>query len=175
MLSALWAVTRPHPASPRLRLKPALPAESALPGEPPSLPWPPAGQAAIAIPGIGSLGARDGDTPVPIASVTKVMTALVVLQDHPLSPSEEGPAITMTAADVGAYEAGVRVGRSELRVAVGETLTEHQALEALLVGSANNVADALARWDAGSVPGFVDRMNARRVIPRDAGRPESLA
>jgi len=100
---------------------------------------------------------------VPIASVTKVMTALVVLQDHPLSPGEEGPAITMTAADVGAYEAGVRVGRSELRVAVGEALTERQALEALLVGSANNVADALARWDAGSVPGFVDRMNARAV------------
>lgn len=145
-------------------MEPALPAESALPGEPPSLPWPPAGQAAIAIPGIGSLGARDGDTPVPIASVTKVMTALVVLEDHPLSPGEEGPAITMTVADVGAYEAGVRVGRSELRVAVGEALTEHQALEALLVGSANNVADALARWDAGSVPGFVDRMNARAVV-----------
>jgi len=82
---------------------------------------------------------------VPIASVTKVMTALVVLQTIRCSPGEEGPAITMTAADVGAYEAGVRVGRSELRVAVGETLTEHQALEALLVGSANNVADALAR------------------------------
>ena len=36
---------------------------------------------------------------MPIASVTKVMTALVVLQDHPLSPGEEGPAIVMTAAD----------------------------------------------------------------------------
>lgn len=89
------------------------------------------------------------------------MTALVVLQDHPLPPGEDGPAITMTAADVAAYEAGARAGRSELRVTVGETLTEREALEALLVGSANNIADALARWDAGSVPAFVDRMNAR--------------
>jgi D-alanyl-D-alanine carboxypeptidase (penicillin-binding protein 5/6) len=69
----------------------------------------------------------------------------------------------MTATDVADYEAGTRQGRSELRVTAGETLTERQALEALLVGSANNIADALARWDAGSVPAFVDRMNAEAV------------
>jgi D-alanyl-D-alanine carboxypeptidase (penicillin-binding protein 5/6) len=45
-------------------------------------------------------------------------------------------------------------------VAAGEQLTELQALQALLLPSANNVAAVLARWDAGSVDRFVARMNA---------------
>ena len=43
---------------------------------------------------------------------------------------------------------------------MGEVLTEHQLLEGLLVHSANNFADTLARWDAGDVPTFVAKMNA---------------
>ena len=39
-------------------------------------------------------------------------------------------------------------------------LTEHQLLEALLVPSADNIADYLATWDAGSIAGFVAKMNA---------------
>jgi D-alanyl-D-alanine carboxypeptidase (penicillin-binding protein 5/6) len=45
-------------------------------------------------------------------------------------------------------------------IAAGEQLTELQALKALLLPSANNVAAALARWDAGSADRFVARMNA---------------
>ena len=45
-------------------------------------------------------------------------------------------------------------------VAAGEQLTERQALQALLLPSANNIAAVLARWDAGSVDRFVARMNA---------------
>jgi D-alanyl-D-alanine carboxypeptidase (penicillin-binding protein 5/6) len=45
-------------------------------------------------------------------------------------------------------------------IAAGEQLTELQALQALLLPSANNIAAVLARWDAGSVEGFVARMNA---------------
>jgi D-alanyl-D-alanine carboxypeptidase (penicillin-binding protein 5/6) len=44
-------------------------------------------------------------------------------------------------------------------VAVGEQLTEREALQALLLPSANNIAAVLARWDAGSVHRFVARMN----------------
>jgi D-alanyl-D-alanine carboxypeptidase (penicillin-binding protein 5/6) len=47
-----------------------------------------------------------------------------------------------------------------LKVAAGEELSERQALEGLLVASANNVADILARWDAGNTSTFVGRMNA---------------
>ncbi len=43
----------------------------------------------------------------------------------------------------------------------GEQLSELQALQGLLIPSANNLADTLARWDAGSVEAFVTKMNAR--------------
>src|SRR5205814_7710540 len=45
-------------------------------------------------------------------------------------------------------------------IVAGEELTELQALQALLLPSANNVAAVLARWDAGSEARFVARMNA---------------
>ena len=47
-----------------------------------------------------------------------------------------------------------------MSIAAGEQLTERQALEALLLPSANNIAAVLARWDAGSADRFVARMNA---------------
>ena len=47
-----------------------------------------------------------------------------------------------------------------MSIAAGEQLTERQALQALLLPSANNIAAVLARWDAGSVDRFVARMNA---------------
>jgi serine-type D-Ala-D-Ala carboxypeptidase (penicillin-binding protein 5/6) len=45
-------------------------------------------------------------------------------------------------------------------IAAGEQLTERQALQALLLPSANNIAAVLARWHPGSVDRFVARMNA---------------
>ena len=49
---------------------------------------------------------------------------------------------------------------SNAQVTVGEQLTEQQVLTGLLVHSADNFADLLARWDAGSTPAFVAKMNA---------------
>ena len=41
--------------------------------------------------------------PVPIASVAKLMTAYVILQDHPLSAGESGPDITVEPSEAAAY------------------------------------------------------------------------
>lgn len=123
------------------------------------LAWPSAGEAAVAVPGVGMLGSRRGDRTVPIASVAKVMTAYVVLRDHPLGPGDGGPAITVTPADVAVYQADAAAGESVAAVAVGERLSERQALEAMLLPSANNVATMLARWDGGSLGAFVAKMN----------------
>lgn len=46
-------------------------------------------------------------------------------------------------------------------VAAGESLDERQLLEGLLIPSSNNIADLLARWDAGSLSAFVAKLNAR--------------
>jgi D-alanyl-D-alanine carboxypeptidase (penicillin-binding protein 5/6) len=88
------------------------------------------------------------------------MTAYVVLRDHSLRPGEDGPTITLTDADVADTDRRRRQQESVVPIAAGEQLTERQALQALLLPSANNIAAVLARWDAGSVDRFVARMNA---------------
>jgi D-alanyl-D-alanine carboxypeptidase (penicillin-binding protein 5/6) len=129
-------------------------------GEAARLAWPPQGQAAIALPGRGMVGVHGATRPTPIASVAKVMTAYVVLRDHPLRAGDQGPPITVTPADVAAYRADAAAGQSAVPVVPGERISERQALEGLLVPSGNNMATLLARWDAGSRAAFVARMNA---------------
>ena len=123
------------------------------------LAWPAAGEAAVAVPGVGMLGSRRGDRAVPIASVAKVMTAYVVLRDHPLGPRDSGPVITVTPVDAAIYQADLATGQSVAPVDAGERLSERQALEEMLLPSANNVATMLAIWDAGSLGAFVAKMN----------------
>jgi len=121
--------------------------------------WPSRGQAAVQI-GQSQVHAGPNQHAAAIASVAKVMTAYLVLRDHPLQPGQDGPTITLSAADVA--DTDRRRGRHESVVPIsdGEQLTELQALQALLLPSANNIAAALARWDAGSAGRFVARMNA---------------
>ncbi|MGD0394314.1 MAG: D-alanyl-D-alanine carboxypeptidase [Acidimicrobiales bacterium] len=131
-----------------------------LPGPLPSLPWPTTGAAALGVEGAGSLGSVGGSHPAPIAGLAAVMTAFVVLRDHPLTAGADGPAIPVTTATSAAAEAEAASQQSVVPVAAGETLTERQALEGLLVAQGNDMATLLADWDAGSGPAFVGKMNA---------------
>jgi serine-type D-Ala-D-Ala carboxypeptidase (penicillin-binding protein 5/6) len=124
----------------------------------PSTVWPADGQAAIRI-GRSQVQAGPNQHAAPIASVAKVMTAYLVLRDHPLGFGQDGPTITLTDADVADTDRRRQQQESVVSIAAGEQLTELQALQALLLPSANNIAVVLARWDAGSVEGFVARMN----------------
>lgn len=134
--------------------------EVRVPGTLAALPWPSQGSAAVAVDGVGLVGSHGTTAALPIASITKVMTALVVLHDHPLTAGAGGPTITISQADVATYQADVATQQSVVAVTAGEQLTELQALEALLIPSGNNMADTLATWDAGSVAAFVGKMNA---------------
>jgi serine-type D-Ala-D-Ala carboxypeptidase (penicillin-binding protein 5/6) len=130
-------------------------------GSRPSLAWPGQGQAAIGLEGLDVLETSGAAKPLPTASVAKVMTALLTLEGRPLSSGETGPSITVTDDDVITYQQDRAEGQSVVEVAVGEQLTEYQALQALLLPSANNIATLLARWIAGSELAFSLRMNAR--------------
>jgi serine-type D-Ala-D-Ala carboxypeptidase (penicillin-binding protein 5/6) len=121
--------------------------------------WPAHGQAAVQI-GQSQVQAGPNQHAAAIASVAKVMTAYVVLRDHPLRLGDEGPTITLTDADVADTDRRRGQEESVVSIAAGEQLTELQALQALLLPSANNIAAVLARWDAGSADRFVGRMNA---------------
>ncbi|HXQ75188.1 MAG TPA: hypothetical protein VN791_01735 [Acidimicrobiales bacterium] len=134
-----------------------------LPGDPPTLPWPTTGQGAVAVPGRGLIVQSGPETPVPVASLTKIMTAYLVLRDHPLSPTAPGPGVSIDADDQNEAAADEGSGATSVPVQAGEVLTERQLLDGLLVHSANNFADVLAEWDAGGVPAFVARMNATAV------------
>ena len=154
---AVVQVLRPLP-TPQLRLTAA--SDYTFGGSAPALSWPTAGQSAVEVDGLGSLGQNGAETAVPIASVTKVMTAHLILKDHPLAVGQQGPVITVDQQAVSDYTNGLAGGESVMKVSAGEQLTEYQALQMLLIPSANNVARLLGRWDAGTDAAFVAKMQA---------------
>lgn len=160
VLVALYCGIQLSRTLPPLAVAEVLPVHAVTSGNPPALPLPAQGSADVEVEGIGQVGSVRASEPLPLASVTKLMTALVVLKDHPLSLGQQGPVITVTPAQAAAYSADVAQQDSVAAVAAGEQLSELQALEALLVPSADNVAVILADWDAGSVGAFVGKMNA---------------
>ncbi|MFG2970413.1 serine hydrolase [Streptomyces sp. NPDC048288] len=121
------------------------------------IPWPADGQAALDVQGIGTFGSSGDQKPVPIASVAKVMTAYIVLRDHPLKSGAAGPKIKIDQTAQDQANAGQE---STVDVTAGDSVTQREALESILIASANNVARLLARWDAGSEKAFVAKMNA---------------
>ena len=149
-----------------LRPVPQVVATQTLPGSltkgaAPTLPWPDRGQGAVGAEGSGVLAATAAARPQPIASVAKVMTALVVLDQKPLQAGQQGPALTVTAADVAEYQQEQANGESTVAVQAGEQLSEYQVLQGLLIPSGNNMAQMVARWASGSIETHVQRMNDR--------------
>nr|WP_167540235.1 D-alanyl-D-alanine carboxypeptidase [Streptomyces viridosporus] len=125
-------------------------------GDKVDIPWPASGQAALDVQGIGTFGSSGEQKPVPIASVAKVMTAYLVLRDHPLKSGAEGPMIKIDELAEKQSDAG---DESTVDVTAGDEISQREAIEAVLIASANNVARLLARWDAGSEEAFVEKMN----------------
>ncbi|MFJ6580709.1 serine hydrolase [Streptomyces sp. NPDC091368] len=122
-----------------------------------AMPWPGEGQGAVEVEGVGSMGLYGAQKPAPIASVTKTMTAYVILRDHPIKGKQQGPEITI---DKKAADQAGATHESTAQVKEGQTYTEKELLQLLMIPSANNVARLLARWDAGSEAAFVEKMNA---------------
>ena len=139
----------------------ALHAQDTVAGAVPKIPWPSGGSGAMGAAGLGLIATSGDQRPASAASVTKVMTALVILTDKPLKNGESGPTITITDTDVQSYLADQANKESVVLVQSGEQLTELQLLEGLLIPSANNFSQTLARWDAGSIVAFVASMNKR--------------
>jgi D-alanyl-D-alanine carboxypeptidase (penicillin-binding protein 5/6) len=123
-----------------------------------SLVWPSLGSAAIDIPSLGFERSWHNKI-VPIASLTKMMTAYVVLKMFPLSIGETGPCITVSDDDVATYESLYEQDQSSVVVYAGENLCENDLLNGLLVHSASNYAVLLADMVAGSTTAFVTLMN----------------
>jgi D-alanyl-D-alanine carboxypeptidase (penicillin-binding protein 5/6) len=126
--------------------------------------WPAEGESAIAVNGDPQRFSRPAGKPLPIASVAKVMTAYVVLRHHPLGAGAAGFSMTLTDADAQLSITDSAEGQSFVPVQSGEVLTERDALEALLLPSANNIAMALATYTSGTVAAFVAEMNHQAAL-----------
>ena len=92
---------------------------------------------------------REAHVRRPIASLTKVMTALLILESKRLDE-------VVTASPI-----ANKTGESAISLAVGEKVTLRDLLWAILLHSANDACVAAAEHLGGSVPKFVDRMNRR--------------
>ncbi len=124
--------------------------------------WPNSAEASIGVLGYGSLTSNGVQTPTPTASISKLVTALAVVKKYPLSLGQQGPTITISAADVADYNSSVAQNGSVVRVVLGEQISEYQALQAMLLPSANNIADTLANWAYGSTPNYI--ISANQIV-----------
>lgn len=96
----------------------------------------------------------NGDTQMPIASITKVMTLLLTME-----AVENGKASMTDIVPVS--EHAYSMGGSQIWLEPGEQLTLDEMIKAICVSSANDAAVAVAEYIGGSEPGFVDMMNQR--------------
>lgn len=101
-----------------------------------------------------TLYAKAADEPAPIASVTKLMTAMVLLDQKP----DLDEVLTITGADVD------RVKNSASRLPVGTRLTRREMLQLALMSSENRAAHALARTAPVGGQRFVEAMNRKASI-----------
>jgi D-alanyl-D-alanine endopeptidase (penicillin-binding protein 7) len=97
------------------------------------------------------LYAKNTDAVMPIASITKLMTAIVVLESG--APLDDPITVTMQDVD--------RLKGTSSRLRVGTTLPRKEMLRLALMASENRAASALARAHPGGTLAFVDAMNRR--------------
>jgi D-alanyl-D-alanine carboxypeptidase len=94
------------------------------------------------------LFAKNADQALPVASLTKLMTALLVLEQGNLETE-----VVVQASDL--------VGGTSMQLVPGEVISVENLLWGMLIPSGNDAATALARHTSGSVEAFAERMNQR--------------
>nr|WP_246328422.1 D-alanyl-D-alanine carboxypeptidase [Curtobacterium pusillum] len=92
--------------------------------------------------------------PRSIASISKVVTALVVLDEKPLQPGQTGPTITFSPGMQALYAKYLAVNGEVAPMPAGLKLSEYQTLQVMLMKSANNYAGSLAIWAFGSMNAY---------------------
>lgn len=128
-------------------------------GQDVSLPWP-TGQGALGTFDEGLIiSSPNQEVQRPIASMTKLVTALALLEKQPLEQGQIGKTYAITAADVALYHSYLAKFGSVLPVRVGQQLSQYHALQALLISSANNIADTLVINEFGSLESYTQYAN----------------
>jgi len=149
---AVWPLTAVAPTVAKADLQPVT-AKAAV------VQWPKDGAAGVGVAGLGKPTASTADQSS-IASITKVVTALMVLDESPVTAKEQGQKFAFTYNDMLEYWQYRARGESALDVPVGKSLTEYQVLQGMLIGSANNYAARLGATWWGSDATFASAANS---------------
>lgn len=143
--------------APLPQIVPELVAYTAPPVAVPTIDFPAYGASGLGAVGYSGVLAQGGSTtPLPIASISKVVTALVVLESHPLTVDELGPSVTFTSVDEGFYAEQIAQDGVVASVYAGQVMAQRHILDLALMASANNYAQSLAAWAFGSEAAYVD-------------------
>ncbi|TQJ31132.1 D-alanyl-D-alanine carboxypeptidase family protein [Microbacterium sp. SLBN-146] len=158
---AAWALTAPLASPIETSQAPRVP-----PGEPVALRLPSEGASAISVAGAdeylgpdaaGIWASSGGDEARPIASISKLITALVVLDAKPLAGVDDpGPTITFSEADHDLYDTYYVQGATIAAMPAGSSMSLHDALATMLIPSASNYAEAVSTWAFGSQRAFLN-------------------
>jgi D-alanyl-D-alanine carboxypeptidase (penicillin-binding protein 5/6) len=120
------------------------------------LDWPASGYAAIGTVEDGLLARSSDDEKLrPMASMAKVITAIAVMEKRPLVLGQDGQTYTLTAKDVANYYKETARDGSAMPVYEGMVITQYDAMQMMLLASANNIADTLAERTFGSKEAYV--------------------
>lgn len=138
----------------------AVPQIALAPPQEVPLSWPTSGQAAIGSVEDGVLASSSkSEQQQPIASMAKIVTALAVMEKQPFKKGESGQTYTLSAKDVGYYSDYLSKQGSVVIVRDGETITQYQALQGILIASANNLSTSLVERVFGSTDAYVTYAN----------------
>ncbi|MBK0418848.1 D-alanyl-D-alanine carboxypeptidase [Leucobacter sp. CSA1] len=142
---------------PELRVQPAVAETAEFPADPA-----PAEAAVAAYPQPTAIGWAEADgvwtndaSPHPIASITKLVTALVCLEAAPLAPGEDGPVYTLTEEDERVQRELIALDGVAHPLPAGSQLTTRQLLQLALIPSSNDYAISYARATFGSEDAFL--------------------
>lgn len=147
-LAAAYAITMAvwplHEVAPEITASPvAVEAAAAS-----ALVWPETGTSGVSVTGVGRTASTT--EAAPIASITKVVSSLMVLDRVPLALGEQGPSYSFPQSAANQHTQYLNRNESALAVPTGGSLTLYQMLQGTLIGSANNYIDRLAREVWGS-------------------------
>jgi serine-type D-Ala-D-Ala carboxypeptidase (penicillin-binding protein 5/6) len=117
------------------------------------------GQSALYVDGYGIVKTTGVQEHVSTASIAKVITALCVLERKPLKLGEAGPRLVMGRDDYSLYQQEIMQNGSLLPIYQGMELTQYNALQAIMIPSANNIANSLAIWAFGSLEAYSEYAN----------------
>ena len=98
----------------------------------------------------GILNATGGNEARPIASISKVITALVILGAKPLDAGQAGPTLTFGKAENDTYDKYYVLGATIAPMKIGSSMSQHDALAMMLMVSASNYAEVTSTWALGS-------------------------